>query len=72
MSQFWSKQKFGKLPPLQMPDFIEAETLLKTETLICKTQNANLEHNLFLKNWPKDLMQVLANGLRYPQVGGRG
>jgi hypothetical protein len=33
-----------------MPDFIEAETLLKTKTLICKTQNANLRTNLFLKN----------------------
>ena len=48
-----------------MPDFIEAETLQKTKTLICKTQNSNLKHNLFLKNQPKDLLQVLANGLRY-------
>ena len=47
-----------------MPDFIEPDILLKTKTLICKTQNANLKHNLFLKNWPKDLTQVLANGLR--------
>ena len=54
-----------------MPDFIEAETLQKTKTLICKTQNANLKHNLFLKNQPKDLLQVLANGLRYLRVGGR-
>ena len=55
-----------------MPDFIEAETLLKTKTLICKTQNANLKHNLFLKNWPKDWMQVLANGMRYLRWGGDG
>ena len=55
-----------------MPDFIEAETLLKTKTLICKTQNANWKHNLFLKNQPKDLMQVLANGLRYLRWGGDG
>ena len=54
-----------------MPDFIESETLLKTKTLICKTQNANWKHNLFLKNQPKDLTQVLANGLRYPRWGGR-
>ncbi|MCK6463143.1 MAG: hypothetical protein L6Q29_05010 [Candidatus Pacebacteria bacterium] len=64
--------KFWKLPPLKVPDFIETETLLKTKTLICKTQNANLKRNLFLKNRPKDLMQVLANGLRYLRVGGRG
>ena len=54
-----------------MPDFIEPDILLKTKTLICKTQNANLKHNLFLKNQPKDLTQVLANGLRYLRVGGR-
>jgi len=54
-----------------MPDFIEAEILLKTKALFCKTQNANLKHNLFLKNQPKDLTQVLANGLRYPRWGGR-
>jgi hypothetical protein len=29
-----------------MPDFIEAETLPKTKTLICKTQNANLKTQL--------------------------
>jgi hypothetical protein len=34
----FKKLKLGKLPPLKMPDFIEAETLLKTKTLICKTQ----------------------------------
>ena len=55
-----------------MPDFIEAETLQKTKTLICKTQNSNLKHNLFLKNQPKDLMQVLANGLRYLRWGRDG
>ena len=55
-----------------MPDFIEAEILLKTKTLICKTQNTNLRTNLFLKNWLKDLMQVLANGLRYLRWGGDG
>jgi len=38
----FEKQKLGKLPPLKIPDFIEVETLLKTQTLICKTQNANL------------------------------
>jgi len=43
------KQKLGKLPPLKKPDLIEAETLPKTKTLICKTQNANLKNNLFLK-----------------------
>ena len=31
-----------------------------------------LETNLFLKNQPKDLMQVLANGLRYLRWGGDG
>ena len=55
-----------------MPDFIEAETLLKTETLIWKTQNANLKTNLILKNSPKGLTQVLANGLRYLRWGGDG
>ena len=55
-----------------MPDLIESETLLKTKTLICKTQNANLTDKIILKNQPKDLMQVLANGLRYLRVGGRG
>jgi hypothetical protein len=44
------KQKLGKPPPLKKPDLIEAEILLKTKTLFCKTQNANLKHNLFLKN----------------------
>ncbi len=55
-----------------MPDFIEAETLLKTKALICKTQNANLKGDFFLKNWPKGWKQVLANGLRYLRVGGDG
>ena len=55
-----------------MPDLIEAKTLLKTKTLICQTRNANLKTNLFLKNQPKDLMQVLANGLRYLRWGGDG
>ena len=55
-----------------MPDFIETEPLLKTKTLICKTQNANLKHNLILKNQPKDLLQVLANGLRYLRWGWDG
>ena len=68
----FEKQRFGKPPPLKMPDFIEAETLLKTKTLICKTQNANLKTNSILKNWPKDLMQVLTNGLRYLRWGGDG
>ena len=66
------EQKLGKLLPLKMPDLIEAENLLKTQTLICKTQNANLEHNSILKNWPKDLTQVLTNGLRYLRWGGDG
>ena len=30
-------------------DFCEPETLLKTETLICKTQNANLKRNLIFE-----------------------
>ena len=34
----FEKQKLGKLPPLKKPDFIETETLLKTKTLIRKTQ----------------------------------
>ena len=55
-----------------MPDLIEPETLLKTKTLICKTQNANLTDKIILKNQPKDLMQVLANGLRYLRWGGDG
>ena len=53
-----------------MPDLNKRKLLLKTKTLICKTQNANLKRNLFLKNQPKDLLQVLANGLRYPRWGG--
>ncbi len=68
----FEKQKLGKLPPLKVPDFIEAETLLKTKALICKTQNANLKTQLFLKSQPKELTQVLANGLRYPRWGGDG
>ena len=47
------------------------QTSIKTETLIWKTQNANLKFKLFLKSQPKDLTQVLANGLRYPRWGGR-
>jgi len=37
------KEKLGKFPPLKMPNFIEQENLLKTKTLICKTQNADLK-----------------------------
>ncbi len=55
-----------------MPDLNKRKLLLKTKTLICKTQNANLKRNLFLKNRPKDLLQVLANGLRYLRWGGGG
>ena len=68
----FEKQKPGKLPLLKVPDFIEAETLLKTKTLICKIQNANLTDKIILKNQPKDLTQVLANGLRYLRWGGDG
>ena len=53
-----------------MPNFVEAETFLKTKTLICKTQNVNLTDKIILKNQPKGLMQVLANGLRYLRWGG--
>ena len=55
-----------------MPNFIEPENLLKTETLIYKTQNANLTDKPNLKNTQKGLMQVLANGLRYLRWGGDG
>ncbi len=55
-----------------MPNFIEPETLLKTRTLICKTQNANFTDKLILKNTQKGLLQVLANGLRYLRWGGDG
>jgi hypothetical protein len=46
--------------------------LLKTETLICKTQNANFTDKPNLKNTQKGLLQVLANGLRYLRWGGDG
>jgi len=45
----FEEPKFGKLPPQKMPDFTEAKTLLKTKTLICKTQNANLKRNLIFE-----------------------
>jgi hypothetical protein len=45
----FEKQRFGKLPPLKMPNSIEPEIFLKTQTLICKTQNANLKDNLILE-----------------------
>jgi len=54
LEPIFEKPKFGKLPPQKVPDFTEVKTLLKTKTLICKTQNANLKRNLFLKNRPKD------------------
>ena len=54
-----------------MPDFIEQETLLKTKTLICKTQNANLKGNLILAKHPKDLTKQTPNGERYLRWGGR-
>ena len=47
-----------------------ARNFAKTKTLICKTQNANLTDKIILKNQPKDLTQVLANGLRYLRWGG--
>jgi hypothetical protein len=34
----FEKQKLGKLPPLKMPDLNKRKLLLKTKTLICKTQ----------------------------------
>ena len=36
-----------------MPDFVEPENLPKAKTLICKTQNANLKRNIFLKKRPQ-------------------
>ena len=45
----FGETKTWKLPPLKMPNFIEPKTLLKTETLICKTRNANLKTKLILK-----------------------
>ena len=41
--------KFWKLPPPKKPDFIEPKLLLKTKTLICKTQNANLKTQLIFE-----------------------
>jgi len=41
----FKKQRFGKPPPLKKPDLIEIEILLKTKTLIYKTQNAKLKTN---------------------------
>ncbi len=46
----FEKQKLGKLPPLKMPDLNKRKLLLKTETLVCKTRNANLKHNLILQS----------------------
>jgi len=68
----FEKQRLGKPPPLKKPNFIEPENLLKTKTLICKTQNANLKDEIILKNTRKCLLQVLANGLRYLRWGGDG
>jgi len=45
----FEKQKLGKLPPLKMPNFAQTDTLLKTKTLICKTQNANLKAQLIFE-----------------------
>ena len=64
--------KLWKLPPLKTPDFIEPDILLKTKTLICKTQNANLKGNLILAKHPKDLTKQTPNGLRYLRWGGDG
>ena len=64
--------KLWKLPPLKTPDFIEPDILLKTKTLIWKTQNANLKDNLFFAKYPKDLMKQTPNGLRYLRWGGDG
>jgi hypothetical protein len=64
--------KILKITAAKNADFCKPETLAKTKTLICKTQNANLKRNLFLKNQPKGLTQVLANGLRYLRWGGDG
>ena len=61
-----------KLPPLKTPDFIEPDVLLKTKTLICKTQNANLKTNLIFAKHPKDLTKQTPNGLRYLRWGGDG
>ena len=55
-----------------MPDFIEAETFLKIKTLIWKTQTPIYKPTYFLKSQPKDLLKVLANGLRYLRWGGDG
>ena len=60
------------MPPLKVLNLFEAENLLKTRTLICKTQNADLTNKIILKNRPKDLTQVLTNGLRYLRWGGDG
>ncbi len=60
-ADFW-ESKTWKTSTAKNADFCEPETLLKTKTLICKTQNANLKTNLIWKSQPKDLLQVLANG----------
>ena len=54
-----------------MPDFIEPENLLKTKTLICKTQT-RLDQNIILKRHPKVFPTGHTNGLRYLRWGGDG
>ena len=71
MSRF-SRNKNLEIATAKNAQLYKARNFAKTKTLICKTQNANLKHNLFLENRPKDLLQVLANGMRYLRGGGDG
>ena len=47
--RFWGRQTW-KIATAKNGNFCKPRTLLKTQTLICKTQNANLKHNLILEN----------------------
>ncbi len=55
-----------------MPDFIERENFAKNQNPDLQDSKRQFENQFYFWNCLKDLMQVLANGLRYPRVGGRG
>jgi len=61
-----------KIATAKNADFLRTRNFAKKPNLDLKDSKRQFKNQLNFGNWMKGLMQALANGLRYPRVGGRG
>jgi hypothetical protein len=64
--------KIWKIATAKNARLYRTRNFAKNPNLDLQDSKRQLETQLIFENRTKDLLQVLANGLRYPRVGGRG